>query len=313
MTYVYLYRIRLQGLSVSLVLIAIVFIATLGYLAQTTGLCLVRGVNEALGGKPNFLLAIVFSGSLSWIALLAAEAAQIPSPFSSTPVSFQSLIGGFLFGLGAAFNNGCGVSTISKLARGQLVMSATVIGWVISWIALTNTMTATPTVTTQLPVFTHLSVLLVITFGVLLWIVRRQRSQQKLWLSMLAIGLMGSIVFLFEPRWTPSGLLHGMSLAIWQGNHNHWPSPQRFLLIAALVGGMLLAACITKSFRVNVGHGPEYRKHLLAGILMGIGAVVAGGGNDTQLLLALPALSPAGVMAVTSMLLGIYIGKRLPR
>ncbi|NRB39213.1 MAG: YeeE/YedE family protein, partial [Pseudomonadales bacterium] len=52
-------------------------------------------------------------------------------------------------------------------------------------------------------------------------------------------------------------------------------------------------------------------QHLLAGLLMGLGAVIASGGNDTQLLLALPALSPAGVVVIISMLIGIFLGREL--
>lgn len=41
---------------------------------------------------------------------------------------------------------------------------------------------------------------------------------------------------------------------------------------------------------------------------MGIGASLALGGNDTQLLLALPTFSPGGVVSVLGMLAGIWIG-----
>lgn len=41
---------------------------------------------------------------------------------------------------------------------------------------------------------------------------------------------------------------------------------------------------------------------------MGIGASLALGGNDTQLLLALPTFSPAGGVAIMGMLIGILGG-----
>lgn len=41
---------------------------------------------------------------------------------------------------------------------------------------------------------------------------------------------------------------------------------------------------------------------------MGIGASLALGGNDTQLLLALPTFSPAGGVAIVGMLIGIWGG-----
>ena len=41
---------------------------------------------------------------------------------------------------------------------------------------------------------------------------------------------------------------------------------------------------------------------------MGLGASLALGGNDSQLLIALPAFSPAGVVATISIILGIAAG-----
>lgn len=44
---------------------------------------------------------------------------------------------------------------------------------------------------------------------------------------------------------------------------------------------------------------------------MGIGAALAKGGNTSQLLLTLPVFSPAGIGAVASMLVGLYLGLRI--
>ena len=52
-------------------------------------------------------------------------------------------------------------------------------------------------------------------------------------------------------------------------------------------------------------------RHSSAGVLMGIGAALAGGGNDSQLLLALPSLSFAGLATVLSILCGIYAVHRV--
>ncbi|WP_164675351.1 hypothetical protein [Vibrio rhodolitus] len=40
-------------------------------------------------------------------------------------------------------------------------------------------------------------------------------------------------------------------------------------------------------------------------------AVMAQGGNDTQLLVSMPALSPHGFTAVASIVLGIYVGVKV--
>jgi len=44
---------------------------------------------------------------------------------------------------------------------------------------------------------------------------------------------------------------------------------------------------------------------------MGLGASLALGGNDSQLLLVLPALSPAGLLSTAGIVFGIWFGLRI--
>ncbi len=298
-----------------MLIIALLLIAILGYLAQTTGLCMVRGVNEAflLGKgkcKPQFLLAILLSGSLAWIAYLLALFLDLPLNLKSYSFSLLAALGGLLFGIGAAFNAGCGVSTISKLARGQSSMLATIIGWFIGWLLLSNLQLTLPAHTMTLPPTLHFGALALLSAGLLVWIIKVRTTNRTMWLSMLAIGLMASLVFLYEVKWTPSSVLKDMSHSLLLGDGLIWPEQHRFMLIAALITGMVLAAVITQSFNPTFDTARGYLRHLAAGILMGVGAALAGGGNDSQLLLALPALSPAGITSVAFIIIGIYASKR---
>lgn len=127
----------------------------------------------------------------------------------------------------------------------------------------------------------------------------------------MAIGLIAGIVFLFEPKWTPSGLLKDVSISLWSNSWVNWPTLERFALIGALIGSIVIASVITHSFHLQTLKLKEILRHLLAGILMGVGAALAGGGNDSQLLLALPSISPAGVATVLSIVVGIYLVRRL--
>ncbi len=47
---------------------------------------------------------------------------------------------------------------------------------------------------------------------------------------MLGIGLMAGFVFLYEPHWTPSGLLKSMGTSLWHGRAEDW-AKQRALYI----------------------------------------------------------------------------------
>lgn len=296
-----------------LLLCSILLIATLGYLAQSIGLCMVRGVNEAVSGKPMFLFAILFSGVLAWLSILIAYYFDIQTPFISYQFSLWAVFGGLLFGLGVAVNNGCGVSTISRLARGHLTMLLTVCGWLIGWVLLTKFGPSIDLVKFNLSPLWHNGTLALLSVFIILFITQLNAENRKVWISMLLIGLMASIVFLTEQHWTPSALLKDISLSLWSNDEARWPSVSRFVLIAALVVGMVLAALKNKTFNLLPANIKQCGKHLAAGILMGVGAAIASGGNDSQLLLGLPSLSPAGVTTVFSMLVGIALGRLITR
>lgn len=291
--------------------LSLICIAILGYLAQTTGLCMVRGVKEASSGKPMFLMAIILSGTLCWMAVGFAYFFDEGRHFTAFQPTLYSALGGFLFGLGAAFNSGCGVSTVSRLARGELVMLSTILGWFIAWVFFSSLIPSNVIGReVTLPHLYRYTALIGLSILLVVFVWRLNREDKVLWASMLGIGVMAGLVFVYEPHWTPSGLLKDMSLSIWHQNDMKWPHFERFALMSALIGGMVIAAIAKKSFEFRPSATKHYMRHLAAGILMGFGAMMAGGGNDSQLLVALPALSPAGLVAVLSIIAGIFVGVR---
>ncbi|MFA0086366.1 YeeE/YedE thiosulfate transporter family protein [Vibrio sp. 10N.261.51.F12] len=291
-----------------MLLLSLLFIAVVGFLAQTTGLCMVRGVKEATNGKPIFLISILLSGSFVWLAIGAAYLLGQPVRLDSYFPTLLSAVGGLIFGLGAAFNGGCGVSTISRFARGQIMMIATMIGWMVSWLLFAEWFSGDVGEQYTLSFTLHMGVLFSLSVILLAVAFKSEAKIRKLWLSMLGIGVMAGLVFIYEPHWTPSGLLKSMGLSVWNGHEASWPRVERFYLFLFLVLGMVIAAVVTKSFELKFVTPKRLSKHFIAGILMGVGAVMAGGGNDTQLLVALPALSAAGIATVVSIVMGIYVG-----
>ncbi|WP_261314571.1 YeeE/YedE family protein [Vibrio hangzhouensis] len=289
-----------------MLILSLVFVATIGFLAQTTGLCMVRGVKEAVSGKPVFLLSILLSGTLVWVAIAISYWFEYPVNYSPSYPTLWAAAGGLIFGMGAAFNGGCGVSTISRFARGQIVMFATVAGWLVAWLALADILKGGAVSSYPMAVSTLLGILIVVSVVLLVLAFRSSTETRNLWLSMLGIGLMAGLVFIYEPHWTPSGLFKSMGLSLWNGQEESWPRVERFYLFAFLVIGMVVAALVTSSFKFESTSVPQVGKHFAAGIMMGIGAVMAGGGNDTQLLVSLPSLSLAGLVTTFSIVVGIW-------
>lgn len=83
------------------VVIALIIAAGIGYTAQVTGLCMVRGVSDWIGGLR--LTAILMAGF--WIYLFTPLIDYPDHPFLAVyPFHWSIPLGGFVFGLGAAIN-----------------------------------------------------------------------------------------------------------------------------------------------------------------------------------------------------------------
>ena len=285
-------------------MVVLILIFSLGYLAQFTGLCMVRGVNEWKNGNPSILLAILFSGVLAWVAVVTAYLLDLPLQFRVYEPSLLFAIGGFLFGLGAAFNQGCGVSTLTRFSRGDLAFGATLLA---IW---------RPEVSVKaLPLPTNVTygILIILSLFIGVWALRGDSSRKKTWLGMMGIGLLAGFIFLYQPNWPPSGLLHDLSRAIIDKNDSLWPEAERFVLFVALLLGMMASAWKAKKFKIVLPGLKHWSMHLISGVLMGIGASLSMGGNDSQLLLALPTFSIAGIISVTGMIIGLFVGLDIRR
>ena len=105
----------------------------IGYLAQRSGLCMIRGVMELRAGRPTLLLAMLLCGVCVWAFVPLAGYWHINIPHVRYEWHVLFALGGLIFGLGTSANGGCSVSTMSRLARGDFHMLATIMGWIVGW------------------------------------------------------------------------------------------------------------------------------------------------------------------------------------
>jgi len=281
----------------------------IGYLAQRSGLCMIRGITELRAGKPTLLLAMLTCGVCVWLFVPLAILLNIDIPHVRYDWHLIFALGGLVFGLGTSANGGCTVSTISRLARGDLHMIATVLGWVIGWCLWLSW----PFSYVSFSVLSAVSVpVIVVEFVIWLvvayWAVKHSPASRRLWITIMMVGLLAGVMFLLLPNWSPSDLVQGLASATLHEQTFAWPSGERYLVILALLAGMIIAAWVTRCFALQRIYFQRLLLHLIAGVAMGMGASMAMGGNDAQLLLALPAASPGAMLAVIGMLVGIYVG-----
>lgn len=269
-----------------------------------------------------------FAKAAAWTALIAGITTFL-SP-ASNPLVFErlphvlGLAGGFLFGVGAAINGGCSLSTLQRLADGDLSMlgtlSAFILG-VLTWYALgsegtISTLKALPPVWQSGPSWTP-ALLIVLALWALSELIRLWRSaapddslRQRLLapayrLSTTAalLGIAGSLLYTLQGVWTYTNYLRADTAS----RLGAGPAPSLFhgLLLAALLGGMLLSSLQRRSFALNHHWRRHLPRRLAGGFLMGFGGALVPGGNDTLILAAIPTLSLWALANYLALLAGV--------
>ena len=292
-------------------LIVLTIAGFIGYTAQITGLCMVRGVSDWMRGRRLRLTGIVMAGF--WIYLFTPLIAYYDRPFLNVYAFHWTIpLGGLIFGVGAAFNGACSISTATRLASGDLRMLLPMIGWLAGWVMLIllqvepnlDRSTFHPGLVPWFAV-SALALASVLVF----W---RFRARWRMWSGIMLVGIFAGALFLYEPAWSPSDFVRDAGLNL-MGGDSLSPSILRAMLLVAMLVGMGVGAWRFGRFHWRSPASGDVSKYLGSGVLMGVGSALALGGNDYQLLLALPALSMAGVSALAGMLAGIWLGTKLLR
>lgn len=302
----------------------------IGFAAHRASLCNVRAMAEIMTSGSAHMLgsliqAALWTATLSGVLVFGVGVTPVPV-FVPTLVGW-ALLGGWLFGIGAAVNGGCSLSTLHRLVDGEWSMLATLAGFalgVASW-ASARHLVAPMTLVPAAPVWTRwpgsaawlLPVLLLWAIS-RVWAFRRmlrERPGAPLTLMLVAptyhlsvsaaiMGLAAGALFALEGAWSytnhlRTSVLHGVVGSI---APSHWHST----MVVALIAGMLGSALQRGSIAIRRSSAMRHlTRHLAGGALMGLGASLVPGGNDTLLLNHLPTLTLQATATYLAMLAGI--------
>ena len=111
------------------------------------------------------------------------------------------------------------------------------------------------------------------------------------------------MLYALHDAWSYTGVLKRQVQSLWLPVEQ--PVAINLLLFLALFCGMFLSAWQRGSLRLRWRRMQAWPRHLMGGILMGAGAVLIPGGNDTLILDSLPGLSPHAIPAFIALLFGI--------
>ncbi|MDP1691359.1 MAG: YeeE/YedE thiosulfate transporter family protein [Burkholderiaceae bacterium] len=304
--------------------------ALIGFAAHRASLCNVRAVAEIMNRGSAHMLGSLLQAVL-WMATLTGVLVlgfgwKLPPVAMPSPAGW-AVAGGWLFGVGAALNGGCSLSTLHRLADGEVGMLATLAGFalgVLAWAtadSLHADMTLLPLVSawTRWPAAAPWLLLALALWALLRLHAFRQlalaRPGQSLrqWVlapryhlsvSAAVRGLGGGLLYATQGAWSYTNHLRTSVLHAWGSGSA--AAGAHAALVVALVAGMLASALHRGSVAWRPPSGPGgWLRHGAGGLLMGAGAAMVPGGNDTLLLNSLPTLALQAAAAYLSLLAGI--------
>jgi uncharacterized membrane protein YedE/YeeE len=314
--------------------IALCCVALIGFAAHRASLCNVRAVAEIMTTGSahmqwSLLQAMLWAIMLTGVLVLVFGLTPQPT-WARTPLAW-ALAGGLLFGVGAAVNGGCSMSTLTRLADGDLGMLVALAGFlagVSTWIGVQAADWPTGLVPVaspwlRWPQLAPWLLALLVAWAMhrahVLWQLNRGRFQLKaallapayhLSVSAALMGLAAGLLYATQGAWSYTNYLRTQVL----DSLGAAPPPSMWhgLLVLGLLGGMVASALQRGSFgwrwpRNAVG----WLRHVGGGALMGSGASMVPGGNDTLLLGGLPSMTAGALLSYLAMLAGIALMLRV--
>ena len=314
----------MEGLAISLVLAMI-----LGFAAHRASICTVRAVAETMHSGTAFMFASI-GKSILWILAVTLPVYWLFPNLIEGLVGWQlsatALAGGFLFGLGAGVNGACAYSTMARLVDGEAAMLIAIAGFALGVGLFVGCVDAgllqrpeksLPVIGAMAEWGGAIAILLLVWAAYELVRLWRTRQADKSFLQMCTapayrlssaaflIGVTGSAIFIL---FGSAGYSTTFGLVVEGGfGTRPWPTPGRWLLLVAVLFGMLLSTLQRSAFQPALRPRIAWYRNFVGGALMGFGVVMAPGGNDAFVLYGVPNLSPNAMPAYAAMTIGIVV------
>lgn len=284
-----------------------------GYAAQRGSLCVVSATEALLEGRsPRVFLS--FLRCSVWVAAISLPLAwAIPGDQLDGVVlpTMFTVVGGLLFGVGAAINGGCSFGTLIRLGSGDASFLATLAGLAFGILleqhaARFHLMAAHPgrSPLEDVAVIGAFAMFAATAFCARELVVdlRRRRGGRR-WppeRAAMVMGGTGGLLYALHGSWAYTiAIERGLAVMASGGI----PNADLALIFLACLAGAAIGARRLHRFRprLNIFDMP---KHLLGGTIMGVAAALIPGGNDVLVLHAVPALSPHAPIAYFGLVAG---------
>ncbi|MBY0582874.1 MAG: YeeE/YedE family protein [Sphingomonas sp.] len=311
-------------MSKPMTLIIIMLLFLIGYSSQRGGVCMVRAVREVIERRRfNRLAGFLLAAGSAMVAMALAEAMGA-RPFATilgARPDGLAIAGGILFGIGTRISGHCAMGTLAALAAGQLPRAASVAAMFFAAVLLGPYMSRAALMLPQrTPILSPLSnnIVLALTVGGILVVIaasylycrlawRRPRGGWSPLVGMTLIGGASGALFALDQQWVYTSRIAAFAY----GNVAFTPS--NIAGSVALAAGMMIAAMVGGTFRLQLGSLVDWGAASVGGLLMGLGATLVPGGNDAMLFTGIPLLLPNLLIAYAAFFVTLYVGLGLTK
>lgn len=315
-----------------------------GFLLQRGQFCFVSGFRSLyLQKNIRFLTALFIAISLQSIGVFTlAHFDLITIPTTQLPI-FATVLGGLLFGIGMTLANCCGSGAWFRSAEGSVGSYLALISFALTMAATQsgilkyqiNNLLDSPSSLNNIYLTFHISpwilviLLLFITALLLRYYFAYPRYQfftpstqafifpklfSRTWhpfVSAVGIGILGIIAWALSAK---TGRDFGFGISVPSANVIQYvvTGQQRYfnwgtLFVLGIPIGALVSAIISREFKWRLPEPKGIMLRIIGGILMGVGAALAGGCTITNTLVSTAYFSWQGWLATLMILLGCWL------
>ncbi|WP_299650038.1 YeeE/YedE thiosulfate transporter family protein [uncultured Tateyamaria sp.] len=278
----------------------------LGFALSRASTCTVAATMRLVHQRKfDWLLGIAVAVSWSALALFLirlvfSDSMAAPQAFAINATLVAAAI---IMGVGAWMNSGCFIGSVGRVSSGNLSFVATFLGLAAS--QMLSDVVHQSNFASMEPV-ARLSTQsgapfwgFVATFAALLgWSVWRiTRRRQQAIIALATMGAAAAIVYSLQPSWSYEALIgrlvHG---------ENVLNDLVVVLTVAALFAGATISAALNQKFQLTHMGVIGTISCFLGGLLMGLGAQLMPGGNDTLILWVIPSFAFHALVAYLLMI-----------
>lgn len=290
----------------------------IGYAAQKSSVCMVRGMNEVVRRRrahrmAGFLLAAATAMLVMAICVLLGR-----DPFrliGGASFSWFALLGGVIFAIGAYLNGMCALGTLASLTVGDVSRLATIVGMIVAALLCQPLIVASNTVLhgpapMGSPLAGHeylaagvaaaaMAASLAYLYNKLGW--NRVRGGWSPLVAMMVLGAASGLLYALDQQWAYTSriaaLAHGRPVQ----------NPIELLTPLLLLAGMVAGGGSAGRFQWEWGSPRQWLRAGAGGAIMGIGAVLVPGGNDAMLFTGLTLLLPNLLIAYVAFTATLFL------